>query len=133
MNQIDPCLAVADAVEASGGTRFTTSVVVTAADGEVLRCIPHPTSGILSPEQWRWLVLDESGTRHVGPAINDNPALGAIAERIATWWEAEKELAQQQSPSRYDASMRLERIARGSGETERRKDAAGKETTRRMT
>jgi hypothetical protein len=127
MSQIDPCLAVADVVEASGATRFATSVVVTAADGEVLRCIPHPTGGILSPEQWRWLVLDESGTRHVGPAINDNPALGAIAERIAAWWEAGKELARQQSPSRYDASMRLERIGQGSCEKEMRKDAAGKE------
>jgi hypothetical protein len=94
------------------GSCFTSAIVVKIGDGVVLRCVPHPAGGILSPEQWRWMVLDESGNRHIGPAVNDDPALGPIPDRIAAWWEAEKELAKQQSPSRYEASMRLKRTPR---------------------
>jgi hypothetical protein len=55
--------------------------------------MPHATSGVLAPRQWRWLLIDPSGTQYVGPAINDDPALGTLATRISSWWEARKELA----------------------------------------
>jgi len=66
--------------------------VVTTNDGTVLSCIPHATGGALAPVQWRWLVIDCTGMRYVGPAINDDPALGSLAQRVSDWWDARKEL-----------------------------------------
>jgi hypothetical protein len=67
--------------------------VVTTIDGTILTCIPHVTDGVLAPLQWRWLLIDSSGSQYIGPAINDDPALGSLASRISAWWEALKELA----------------------------------------
>jgi hypothetical protein len=47
----------------------------------------------LSPPQWRWLLIHVSGAQFVGPAINDDPSLGSLAERISAWWEAREELS----------------------------------------
>ena len=67
--------------------------MVTTKDGTVLTCLPHATKGILAPQQWRWLLIDAFGAQYVGPAINDDSALGTLPDRISEWWEARKELA----------------------------------------
>jgi len=114
MDRIDVRLSATAIVEASGWTRFAAAVVVTANDGTVLRCMPHPTDGILAPTQWRWRLVDRSGNEYVGPAVNDDPALSPLPGRIAAWWDAWKELARRQSPSQYEAATRhrLPRCAR---------------------
>jgi hypothetical protein len=91
--------------ESPGWTRFATAVVVTTTDGTVLRCMPHPTGGILAPAQWRWRLIDRWGNEYVGPAVNDDPALSPLPGRIAAWWDARNELARQQSPSQYEARV----------------------------
>jgi hypothetical protein len=67
--------------------------VVTAEDGTTLQCLPHHTGGVLAPLQWRWRVIDPSGTSHIGPSINDDPDLAPLASRISAWWDARKELS----------------------------------------
>jgi hypothetical protein len=49
-------------------------------------------SGVITPYHWRWVLIDYRGSQYVGPAINDDPALGSLAERVSDWWEARKEL-----------------------------------------
>jgi hypothetical protein len=66
--------------------------VVTTKDGTVLTCMPHATDGVLTPHHWRWLLIDQSGTQFIGPAINDDPSLGSLANRVSEWWDANKEL-----------------------------------------
>jgi hypothetical protein len=66
--------------------------VVTTRDGTVLTCIPHATGGLLTPVHWRWLLIDRAGAQYVGPAINDDPALGSLPQRVSEWWEAHQEL-----------------------------------------
>jgi hypothetical protein len=81
-------------VDLPGSTCAPAAVVITTEDGSVLQCIPHLTDErLLAPSQWRWLLIEESGVAHVGPAINDDPLLGTLAERISAWWEARKELS----------------------------------------
>jgi hypothetical protein len=106
MDRIDVRLSATPIVEAPSWTRFAMAVVVTANDGTVLHCMPHPTDGILAPAQWRWRLVDRSGNEYVGPAVNDDPALSPLPGRIAAWWDAWKELARRQCPSQYEAAIR---------------------------
>jgi hypothetical protein len=66
--------------------------VVTTKDGTVLTCIPHLINGALTPDHWRWVLIDRRGEQYVGPAIDNDPARGSLAQRVSDWWEARNEL-----------------------------------------
>jgi hypothetical protein len=66
------------------------TVVVTTDDETVLHCTPREISGA-APRQARWVLVESSGTEHIGPQYLGFTSMSDVARMVSDWWKARKE------------------------------------------